>query len=84
MTVTLQTSRFDAFDAIDQSMTVHGALRLLQLPTIADRPYTLREIREAYRDQAQCHHPDAGGSADAMRRLNEAYQFLKERYRQSA
>ena len=73
-----------SFDAIDQSMTVHGALRLLQLPTIADRPYTLREIREAYRDQAQCHHPDAGGSADAMRRLNEAYQFLKERYRQSA
>ena len=76
--------RSTSFDAIDQSMTVHGALRLLQLPTIADRPYTLKEIREAYREQAQSHHPDAGGSADAMRRLNEAYQFLKERYRQAA
>ena len=76
--------RSTSFEAIDQSMTVHCALRLLQLPTIADRPYTLKEIREAYREQAQSHHPDAGGSADAMRRLNEAYQFLKERYRQAA
>lgn len=73
-----------SFEAIDQSMTVHGALRLLQLPTVADRPYSLQEIREAYREQAQSHHPDAGGSADAMRRLNEAYQFLKERYRRAA
>jgi hypothetical protein len=76
--------RTTSFEALDQSMTVHGALRLLQLPTIADRPYTLKEIREAYREQAQCHHPDAGGSADAMRRLNEAYQFLKDRYRRPA
>ena len=76
--------RTTSFEAIDQTMTVHGALRLLQLPTVADRPYTLQEIREAYREQAQSHHPDAGGSADAMRRLNEAYQFLKERYRRVA
>ena len=76
--------RSTSFEAIDQSMTVHGALRLLQLPTVADRPYTLKEVRDAYREQAQSHHPDAGGSADAMRRLNEAYQFLKERYRRSA
>lgn len=76
--------RTTSFEAIDQSMSVHGALRLLQLPTIADRPYTLQEIREAYREQAQNHHPDAGGSAEAMRRLNEAYQFLKERYRRAA
>ena len=76
--------RTTSFEAIDQSMTVHVALRLLQLPTVADRPYSLQEIREAYREQAQSHHPDAGGSADAMRRLNEAYQFLKERYRRAA
>ena len=75
--------RVTSFDAFDQSLSVHGALRLLQLPTVADRPYTLKEIREAYREQAQSHHPDAGGSAEAMRRLNEAYQFLKERYRRS-
>ena len=75
--------RVTSFDAFDQSMSVHGALRLLQLPTVADRSYTLKEIREAYREQAQSHHPDAGGSAEAMRRLNEAYQFLKERYRRA-
>jgi hypothetical protein len=76
--------RATSFDAIDQTMTVHSALKLLQLPTVADRPYSLQEIREAYREQAQRHHPDAGGSADAMRRLNEAYQFLKDRYRRPA
>ena len=75
--------RVTSFDAFDQSLSVHGALRLLQLPTVADRPYTLKEIREAYREQAQSHHPDAGGSPEAMRRLNEAYQFLKERYRRA-
>ena len=76
--------RTTSFDAIDQTMTVPAALRLLQLPTVADRPYSLQDIREAYRQQAQSHHPDAGGSADAMRRLNEAYQFLKERYWRAA
>ena len=76
--------RTTSFEAIDQSMSVHSALRLLQLPTVADRPYSFQEIRDAYREQAQSHHPDAGGSAEAMRRLNEAYQFLKERYRRAA
>lgn len=76
--------RGTSFDAFDQAMTVHAALKLLQLSTVADRPYTLREIREAYRDQALNHHPDAGGSPEAMRRLNEAYQFLKDRYRDAA
>ena len=27
------------------------------------------------------HHPDSGGTAETMRRLNEAYQLLKELYR---
>jgi len=79
-----RTKRSTSFDAIDNSMNVHSALKMLQLATVADRPYSLREIREAYRTQAVSHHPDAGGSADAMRRLNEAYQFLKERYREAA
>lgn len=76
--------RNTSFEAIDQTMTVHAALRLLQLPTVVGRPYCLQAIREAYRQQAQNHHPDAGGSADAMRRINEAYQFLKDRYRRAA
>ncbi len=72
--------RGTSFHVLDQTLTVTGSLRLLELPTDANVPITLAEIREAYREQAQRHHPDAGGSADAMRRLNEAYQLLKERY----
>jgi hypothetical protein len=81
--VRTRQKRKASFQAIDQTMTIHAALKLLQLPTVADRPYSLNEIREAYREQALSHHPDAGGSPEAMRRLNEAYQFLKERYRRN-
>ena len=76
--------RGTSFHVLDHTLTVHGALRLLELPTDPNVPISLAEIREAYRDQAQRHHPDAGGSADAMRRLNEAYQLLKELYRKPA
>ena len=73
--------KHQSFQAIDHTMTVHGALKLLKMSTAPDVAISLAQIREAYRDQAQCHHPDAGGSADVMRRLNEAYQLLKELYR---
>ncbi|MCX5944851.1 MAG: J domain-containing protein [Cyanobacteria bacterium] len=73
--------KHQSFQAIDHTMTVLGALKLLKMPTTPDMAISLVQIREAYRDQAQCHHPDAGGSADVMRRLNEAYQLLKELYR---
>ena len=36
------------------------------------------EIERAYRKKAKLHHPDHGGDEDAMRALNEAYQFLKQ------
>jgi len=54
---------------------------LLELPTQLGQRVTLAEIREAYREMALRHHPDAGGSVEAMRRVNEAYQLLKELYR---
>lgn len=73
-----------SFQALENTMTLHGALKLLQLPTTAGHRLTLAAIREAYRLQASSHHPDAGGSVEAMRRLNEAYQLLKELYRQPA
>ena len=44
---------------------------------------TLKIIREGYRNQAIKLHPDSGGSNEDMRRLNEAYQLLKELYRES-
>ena len=73
--------KHQSFQAIDHTMTVLGALKLLKMSTTPDVAISLAQIREAYREQAQCHHPDAGGSADVMRRLNEAYQLLKELYR---
>jgi hypothetical protein len=70
-----------SFQTLEHTMTVQGALKLLQLPTDAGQAISLAQIREAYRELALSHHPDAGGSAEAMRRLNEAYQLLKELYR---
>jgi hypothetical protein len=73
-----------SFQTLEHTMTVQGALRLLELPTDAGQAISLAQIREAYREHALSHHPDAGGSVEAMRRLNEAYQLLKELYRNRA
>ena len=48
---------------------------------IARSAHTFRTIREAYKSIALETHPDAGGSTDQMRKLNEAYQLLKNLYR---
>ena len=73
--------RGTSFQTLEHTMTLQGALKLLQLPTDPGQRVSLGQIREAYREQAMSHHPDAGGSLEAMRRLNEAYQLLKELYR---
>jgi len=73
-----------SFQTLEHTMTLQGALRLLELPTDPGHRVTLAQIREAYRERALTLHPDAGGSAEAMRRLNEAYQLLKELYRHQA
>lgn len=70
-----------SFQTLEHTMTLQGALRLLQLPTDPGHRVSLGQIREAYRELALRHHPDSGGSLEAMRRLNEAYQLLKELYR---
>jgi hypothetical protein len=72
-----------SFETLQHTMSLHGALKMLQLPTAPGHRLTLADIREAYREQALQHHPDSGGSAEQMRRLNEAYQMLKELYRAS-
>jgi hypothetical protein len=76
-----RSRRITSFETLESTMTVHGALRLLGLPTQAGASLTLRSIRDAYKQQAMQSHPDAGGSTDGMRRLNEAYQMLRELYR---
>ena len=71
-----------SFQTLEHTMTLQGALKLLNLPTDPGKRLALSQIREAYRELALNHHPDAGGSVEAMRRINEAYQLLKELYRQ--
>lgn len=73
--------RGTSFQTLEHTMTLQGALKMLQLPTAPGQRLTLQEIREAYRQLALGAHPDSGGSTEAMRRLNEAYQLLKELYR---
>lgn len=70
-----------SFQTLEHTMTLHGALKLLQIPIDSGQRLTLPLIREAYHEMAMNHHPDAGGSVEMMRRLNEAYQLLKELYR---
>ncbi len=62
-------------------MTLHGALKLLELPTKAGASLTLNSIRSAYKDKAMSVHPDSGGKSEEMRKVNEAYQLLKDLYR---
>ena len=71
----------NSFEALDSTMTVHGALKLLKLSTAAGSAHTLNKIREAYKIKALETHPDSGGSTDEMRKLNDAYQLLKNLYR---
>jgi len=70
-----------SFQTLEHTMTLQGAMKLLDLPTDPGRKVSLAQIREAYREMALRHHPDSGGSLEAMRRINEAYQLLKELYR---
>lgn len=42
------------------------------------RHATNNEIKQAYRKKAKAAHPDAGGSAAAMARVNEAYHILAD------
>ncbi len=70
-----------SFQTLESTMTVHGALKLLGLPTKAGSSLTLSFIREAYKVKALSNHPDAGGSNENMRKLNEAYQLLKDLYK---
>jgi molecular chaperone DnaJ len=39
---------------------------------------TTDEIKKAFRKQARKHHPDAGGSEEKFKELNEAYEILSD------
>jgi hypothetical protein len=44
----------------------------------ADQRTSRRELERLYKHKAAHHHPDRGGSEEAMKSLNEAYQVLKD------
>lgn len=55
-------------------MSDEKAFELIGLPPTA----TEREVQRAYRSAALLHHPDRGGSSDAMKELNCAYEIALE------
>ena len=64
-----RTDRVDVEHPLDPR---RAALKVLGL----DANATLTEIKQAHRKLVKQHHPDLGGSAEAFRRVNEAYQSL--------
>lgn len=41
-------------------------------------PTSWEAVEKAYRPLAKLHHPDAGGDAETMKAINNAYNLLKE------
>ena len=73
------TQSFTQGDAISGSAPTVGEVANFssQVSTAAGSAHTLRKIREAYISIALEMQPDTGGSTDRMRKLNDAYQLLK-------
>ncbi len=72
--VTAEPSRIgtvkDRLEAWLQSISVNDPYRALGVsPDLSDGA-----LRERYLTLARVHHPDRGGNADEMRRINEAYE----------
>ncbi len=44
-------------------------------------PFTLAELKQAYRQQALINHPDRGGSSEKFRRVQAAYEYLLQNLR---
>lgn len=48
-------------------------------PTATDK-----EIKDAYRQKAKCMHPDSGGNENDFKKINEAYEILKDPNKKAA
>ena len=72
--------RWGSGDMVNQAFTGFVALPSQENPydVLGVRPTaTQDEIDAAYRQKARHAHPDAGGSTEAMQRLNDAKNKLK-------
>lgn len=58
---------------IEQELDVEDARSLLGLPV----GFSPDDLKTAYHKAAKIHHPDSGGSGEAMKRINAAYSKLK-------
>ena len=76
-----RSKKTTSFEALESTMTVHRALKLLDLSTQPGQSLTLKTIRAQYKKKALENHPDSGGSTEEMRRLNEGCQLLKNLYK---
>ncbi|MBD1929800.1 hypothetical protein H6F74_26720 [Trichocoleus sp. FACHB-90] len=56
-------------------MNIEQALKTLELAT----PFTLHELKAAYRQAVKRTHPDLGGSSAAFVQVDRAYDFLQQR-----
>ena len=45
------------------------------------RGVPFEEARQAYKDAARKHHPDAGGDPEVMKRINAAWERIKRSYK---
>lgn len=54
-------------------LTITHSLNILQLTT----PFTMGELKKAYRTAALKHHPDCGGKAEVFIQVDAAYDLLK-------
>jgi len=57
----------------DPAKKIHEALEILDLPPLV----SWAEIRRRYRELSRASHPDRGGDAERMARINEAYEILR-------
>jgi hypothetical protein len=75
------------YDVLDTSLLSGGAVLQPAPPSGRDAAYAALDllpsavpelVTAAYRIKAKKAHPDAGGSHDAMVRVNAAYEFLRK------
>lgn len=62
-------------DILLAKLTVNEAEDILEL----DGSWDSSTLKDAYRKAALKHHPDKGGDAEMMKKVNEAYELLKDK-----